>query len=49
MMLGIIDNKVQTDNFTCNYKKKNNHQVINKLKILFQHLDYNKKTFKKFI
>jgi len=39
-----------TDNITCDHKKENNCQVMNELKVLSQHLlDYNKRTFKKFM
>ena len=39
-----------TDKITCDHEKKNNHQVMNKLKVLSQHMfDYNKKTFEKFM
>jgi len=39
-----------TDNITCDHEKKNNRQVMNELKVLSQHLlDYNKRTFEKFI
>ena len=37
-------------NGTCNHEEENNHQVINELKVLSQHLlDYNKRTFGKFM
>ncbi len=39
-----------TDNITCDHEKENNRQVMNELKVLFQHLlDYNKRTFEKFM
>jgi hypothetical protein len=38
----ITDNGTQTVNITCDHEKENNRQVINELKVLFQHLfDYN--------
>ena len=38
------------DNITCDHEKENNRQVMNELKVLSQHLlDYNKRTFEKFM
>ncbi len=46
----ITDSDAQTDNITCDHKEENNHQVINELKVLSQHLfNYNKRTFEKFM
>ena len=45
-----VTNNTQTNNITCNHEEENNHQVINELKVLSQHLlDYNKRTFEKFM
>src|SRR5439155_15248612 len=46
----VSDNDTQTDNITCNHKEENNHWVMNELKVLSQYLlDYNKRTFEKFM
>ncbi|RGB34292.1 hypothetical protein C1646_760704 [Rhizophagus diaphanus] len=46
----VIDNGTQTINITCDHEEENNHWVINELKVFCQHLlDYNKRTFEKFM
>jgi hypothetical protein len=50
----VTDNGTQTNAgceiTCCNYEEKNNQRVMNELKVLSQHLlDYNKKTFEKFM
>src|SRR5688572_14640846 len=46
----VVDSGVQTDNSACNHEEENNHQVMNELKVLSQHLlDYNRRTFGKFM
>ncbi|GES81415.1 hypothetical protein GLOIN_2v1773502 [Rhizophagus clarus] len=46
----VTDNGTQSINITCDHEEENNHQVMNKLKVFCQHLlDYNKKTFEKFM
>ncbi len=46
----VTDAEVQTDNIICDHDKENNRHVMNKLKVLSQHLlDYNKRTFEKFM
>jgi hypothetical protein len=50
----VIDNGIQTDAGSeitcCNHEEENNRRVMNELKVLSQHLlDYNKKTFEKFM
>ena len=46
----VTDNGSQTENITCDHEEENNHWVMNELKVLSQHLlDYNKRTFKKFM
>ncbi|CAG8638175.1 11771_t:CDS:1, partial [Dentiscutata heterogama] len=45
----VTDSGVQTDKITCDHEE-NNRWVMNKLKVLSQHLlDYNKRTFEKFM
>src|SRR4051812_49007656 len=44
------DNGSQIDNSACDHKEENNRWVMNELKVLSQHLlDYNKRTFEKFM
>ncbi|GBB96728.1 hypothetical protein RclHR1_28140001 [Rhizophagus clarus] len=39
----VVDSGVQMENSAYNHEEKNNHQVINELKVLSQHLlDYNR-------
>ena len=46
----VTDNDTQTASITCDHKEENNRWVMNELKVLSQHLlDYNKRTFEKFI
>src|SRR6266487_252154 len=46
----VTDNGSQTDNITCDHEKENNRRVMNELKVFRQHLlDYNKRTFEKFM
>src|SRR2546430_10935173 len=46
----VTDNGSQTDNITCDHEEENNRRVMNELKVLSQHLlDYNKRTFEKFM
>src|SRR5205814_1061639 len=46
----VTDNDTQTDSITCDHEKENNQRVMNELKVLTQHLlDYNKRTFEKFM
>ena len=46
----VTDAEVQTDNIICDHDKENNRRVMNELKVLSQHLlDYNKRTFEKFM
>ena len=46
----VTDAEVQTDNIICNHDKENNRRVMNELKVFRQHLlDYNKRTFEKFM
>ncbi len=56
LFIYIADNETQTNNTTWpemlkhDYEKENNCQVMNELKVLFQHLlNYNKRTFEKFM
>jgi hypothetical protein len=46
----VTDGGTQTDNITCDHEEENNRRVMNELKVLSQHLlDYNKRTFEKFM
>ena len=46
----VTDNGSQTDNITCDHEEENNRWVMNELKVFRQHLlDYNKRTFEKFM
>jgi hypothetical protein len=46
----VTDIRTQTSNITCDHEKENNCRVMNKLKVLSQHLvDYNRRTFGKFM
>src|SRR5256714_12843997 len=46
----VTDNESQTDNITCDHEEENNRWVMNELKVFRQHLlDYNKRTFEKFM
>ncbi|RGB28439.1 hypothetical protein C1646_767788 [Rhizophagus diaphanus] len=46
----VVDSGVQTENSVCNHEEENNRWVINELKVFRQHLlDYNKRTFEKFM
>ncbi|RGB34392.1 hypothetical protein C1646_760590 [Rhizophagus diaphanus] len=46
----VTDNGTQTINITCDHEEENNRQVMNELKVFRQHLlDYNKRTFEKFM
>jgi len=46
----VTDNGSQTDNITCDHEEENNRRVMNELKVFRQHLlDYNKRTFEKFM
>ena len=46
----VTDSGVQTDKIACVYEEENNQRVVNELKVLTQHLlDYNKRTFEKFM
>ncbi|GES77204.1 hypothetical protein GLOIN_2v1773502 [Rhizophagus clarus] len=46
----VTDNGTQSINITCDHEEENNRWVMNKLKVFRQHLlDYNKRTFKKFM
>ena len=46
----VTDNGPQTENITCDHEEENNRWVMNELKVFRQHLlDYNKRTFKKFM
>src|SRR5947207_4921415 len=46
----VTDNGSQTDNITCDHEEENNRWVMNELKVFCQHLlDYNKRTFEKFM
>ena len=46
----VTDIGTQTINITCDHEEENNRRVMNKLKVFRQHLlDYNKRTFKKFM
>ncbi|CAG8650461.1 20554_t:CDS:2 [Cetraspora pellucida] len=45
-----VDSGVQTEEIAHDYEEKNNHRVMNELKVFRQHLlDYNKRTFEKFM
>src|SRR5437764_8477329 len=42
----VVDSGVQTKEIAYDYEEKNNHQVVNELKVLSHHLlDYNRRTF----
>jgi hypothetical protein len=44
------DSESQTENSACDHEEENNLRVMNELKVFCQHLlDYNKRTFKKFM
>jgi len=46
----VTDNGTQSINITCDHEEENNRQVMNELKVFCQHLlDYNKRTFEKFM
>ncbi|GES83479.1 hypothetical protein GLOIN_2v1778046 [Rhizophagus clarus] len=46
----VTDNRTQTVNISCDHEEENNCQVMNELKVFRQHLlDYNKRTFEKFM
>ena len=46
----VTDNGTQSINITCDHEEENNRQVMNELKVFHQHLlDYNKRTFEKFM
>ncbi len=46
----VTDIGTQTVNITCDHEEENNRRVMNELKVLSQHLlDYNKRTFEKFM
>ncbi len=46
----VTNSDAQTDNITCDHEEENNRRVMNELKVFRQHLlDYNKRTFKKFM
>ena len=46
----VTDSDAQTDSITCDHEEENNRRVMNELKVLSQHLlDYNKRTFEKFM
>ena len=46
----VADNGTQTNNTTCDHEEENNRRVMNELKVFRQHLlDYNKRTFEKFM
>ena len=46
----VTDIGVQTNNTTCDHEEENNRRVMNQLRVFRQHLlDYNKKTFEKFM
>ena len=48
--LSFSDNNTQTVNITCDHEEENNRRVMNELKVFRQHLlDYNKRTFEKFM
>ena len=46
----VTDNGTQTVNISCDHEEENNRRVMNELKVFRQHLlDYNKRTFEKFM
>src|ERR1051325_6244747 len=46
----VTDNGTQTVNISCDHEEENNCRVMNELKVFRQHLlDYNKRTFEKFM
>ena len=46
----VTNNGSQTENSVSDHEEKNNHWVMNKLKVLSQYLlDYNRRTFGKFM
>ncbi|GET03842.1 hypothetical protein GLOIN_2v1773502 [Rhizophagus clarus] len=46
----VTDNGTQSINITCDHEEENNRWVMNELKVFRQHLlDYNKRTFEKFM
>ena len=46
----VTNSDAQTDNITCDHEEENNRRVMNELKVFRQHLlDYNKRTFEKFM
>ena len=46
----VVDSEVQTENSSCNHEEENNRRVMNELKVFRHHLlDYNKRTFEKFM
>src|SRR5579871_538913 len=46
----VTDNGTQSINITCDHEEENNRRVMNELKVFHQHLlDYNKRTFEKFM